>query len=235
MYDPARSRIHDRRGGVRGDGLLRAACAMAICLAGFNSALALADPSAGTLSISGAPSFTPPPPGPALVSSANVHTVVNWSSFSIQPSAAARFMQPSNSTAALNRISNQVISNLHAPTLGPSSIGLPIISGTRSQREIAPARDGGVSLSGGEQDLDGVTSENGKIMLAPGKSVTIGDPATPGVSIEVKAGQTAADLGQVLAQSDKLGLVGALVRNSGRVNADHVVRGADGKIHLRAQ
>jgi len=74
------------------------------------------------------------------------------------------------------------------------------------------------------------------VILAAGQSVKIFDSSTPGVRVELTASDNAAvNLGEILAQSGQVGIYGAVLRNSGVVNADQVVRSAAGKIVLRAK
>ncbi|HXC40846.1 MAG TPA: filamentous hemagglutinin N-terminal domain-containing protein [Burkholderiales bacterium] len=101
---------------------------------------------------------------------------------------------------------------------------------------ITTPTGGQVYLVGGNVSNSGViTAPNGEILLAAGARVQIGDTSTPGVTIQINADETAQNLGSLIAQSGKIGLVGALVKNSGRINADQVMHGADGRIYLMAK
>jgi hypothetical protein len=111
-----------------------------------------------------------------------------------------------------------------------------VAAAVQNYGDITTATGGQVYLVGGNVENHGlITAPNGDILLAAGSSVQIGDTSTPGVSIQVSANETAANLGSLVAQSGKIGLVGALVKNSGRINADQVVHGADGKVYLKAK
>jgi filamentous hemagglutinin family protein len=82
-----------------------------------------------------------------------------------------------------------------------------------------------------------ITAQQGQVILAAGNSVQLVDTGAPGVRVEVTTSENnkAENLGTIIANSGKVGIVGALVRNSGRINADQVTRGADGKVYLRAK
>jgi len=111
-----------------------------------------------------------------------------------------------------------------------------VAAGVQNYGDITTATGGQVYLVGGNVENHGlITAPSGEILLAAGNTVQIGDTSTPGVTIQVAANETATNLGSLVAQSGKIGLVGALVKNAGRINADQVVRGADGKIYLRAK
>ena len=82
-----------------------------------------------------------------------------------------------------------------------------------------------------------ISAQQGEVILAAGNSVQLVDTGTPGVRVELSTtdGNKAENLGTIIANTGKIGLVGALVRNSGRINADQVTRGADGRVFLRAK
>jgi len=113
---------------------------------------------------------------------------------------------------------------------------LPGAGGILNQGQIS-ASGGQVYLVAPQVENQGVISAvNGEIILAAGKSVQIADTSTPGVRVEVSASdEKVENIGSLIAQSGTVGLVGAVVRNKGRINADQVARGADGRIYLRAR
>ena len=81
-----------------------------------------------------------------------------------------------------------------------------------------------------------INSPQGDVILAAGQSVKIFDTSTPGVRVEITAGDnTAVNVGKILAQSGQVGIYGAALRNAGIINADQVVRDASGKLVLRAK
>ncbi len=78
-----------------------------------------------------------------------------------------------------------------------------------------------------------IIAPGGDVALAAGRTVQIGDTATPGVRIEVSGTEAASNLGQVVADAGRIGMFGALVRNSGTLNASSAaVEG--GRILLKA-
>ena len=80
-----------------------------------------------------------------------------------------------------------------------------------------------------------IHAPNGEIMLAAGKSVNLVDSANPAIAVEVNAASNQAiNLGNLIAQSGRIGIFAAAIRNSGSINADSAVLGADGNILLRA-
>ncbi len=78
-----------------------------------------------------------------------------------------------------------------------------------------------------------INAPGGEVVLAAGRAVQIGDTASPGVRIEVSGGETARNLGGVAAEAGRIGLFGALVKNSGTLNASSAVA-EGGRILLKA-
>jgi filamentous hemagglutinin family protein len=116
-----------------------------------------------------------------------------------------------------------------------SGLGTPRASVDNAGAITTPT-GGRVYLVGSNVHNSGViTAPGGEILLAAGAKVQIGDTSTPGVTIQVVGDETAQNLGSLIAQSGRIGLVGALVKNSGRINADQVTHGASGKIYLLAK
>lgn len=80
-----------------------------------------------------------------------------------------------------------------------------------------------------------VNTPGGEVVLAAGHSVQLADSSDPDLHVVVSApADQALNLGQVIAQGGRIGILGALVSQRGLVNADSAVRGADGKIVLKA-
>jgi len=80
-----------------------------------------------------------------------------------------------------------------------------------------------------------ITSPNGNIMLAAGHSVQLVDSSNPDIAVVVSAaGDSAVNLGQIIAQSGKIGIYGGLITQSGTVSADSATVGSNGKIILKA-
>jgi len=113
----------------------------------------------------------------------------------------------------------------------------PLAGKVENQGSITTPSGGSVYLVGAGVTNSGIiTSPQGDVILAAGQSVKIFDSGTPGVRVEITASNNAAvNLGKVLAQSGEVGIYGAALRNTGIINADQVVRDANGKIVLRAK
>ncbi len=79
-----------------------------------------------------------------------------------------------------------------------------------------------------------ITSPGGDVMLAAGKSVELVSAASPHLRVQVEAGGEALNVGRLVAESGRVGLYGAAVRNSGTVSADSAQVTAGGTVVLRA-
>lgn len=80
-----------------------------------------------------------------------------------------------------------------------------------------------------------IATPGGEVMLAAGHSVTLGDSRDPDIEVVVSApGDHALNVGQIVADSGRVGIYGALVDQDGAVSADSAVAGADGKILLKS-
>jgi filamentous hemagglutinin family protein len=80
-----------------------------------------------------------------------------------------------------------------------------------------------------------ISSPQGEVILAAGKSVEIVDSGTPNLRVEITASNNEAlNVGKIIANSGKIGIYAGLIRNSGEVRADGVVVGANGEILLKA-
>ena len=113
----------------------------------------------------------------------------------------------------------------------------PLAGKVENQGSITTPSGGNVYLVGANVINNGIiNSPQGDVILAAGESVKIFDTSTPGVRVEVTGnGNTAVNLGEILAQSGEVGIYGAVLRNAGIINADQVVRDKSGKIVLRAK
>ncbi len=105
-----------------------------------------------------------------------------------------------------------------------------------NQGAITTPHGGKVYLIAANVENSGIISApNGEIVLAAGHSVQLVDSANPDLRVIVSAPSgEAVNLGQVVSQGGQVGIYGALVRQRGVVNANSAVRGADGKIILKA-
>src|SRR5262249_15360160 len=101
---------------------------------------------------------------------------------------------------------------------------------------ITTPTGGSVYLVGSAVANSGIIdSPPGDVILAAGRSVKILDTSTPGVRVEITAGDNAAvNLGSIIAKSGQIGIYAATLRNAGVINADQVVRGENGRIFLKA-
>jgi filamentous hemagglutinin family protein len=80
-----------------------------------------------------------------------------------------------------------------------------------------------------------ITSPNGEVVLAAGESVEIVNPGTPGLSVVMTAPDNqAVNMGQIFADSGRVGMFGGLVTQDGAVYAGGAVMGPDGTIKLVA-
>ena len=79
-----------------------------------------------------------------------------------------------------------------------------------------------------------ITAPNGDVMLAAGKSVELVAAASPHLRVQVQAGGEALNVGRLVAESGRVGIYGAAVRNSGLVSADSAQATATGTIVLKA-
>src|SRR5262245_38355619 len=96
--------------------------------------------------------------------------------------------------------------------------------------------DGRVFLIGSEVENSGIIrSPQGAIILAAGKSVDLVSENSPLVTVSITADtEQALNVGQLLADSGRVGMFGALVRQGGVVQANSAVVGANGEIRLVA-
>jgi filamentous hemagglutinin family protein len=100
---------------------------------------------------------------------------------------------------------------------------------------ISTPSGGSVYLVGAKVENHGIIkTPQGEVLLAAGKTVRLIDTGTPGVQVEITAeNEQALNLGQLLADSGRVGMVGAIVRNSGRISASSVTSDG-GRVFLRA-
>ena len=79
-----------------------------------------------------------------------------------------------------------------------------------------------------------INTPKGETILAAGNTVQLVDTGNPGVTVQITgSSNTATNLGQILADSGQIGVVGAVVKNSGTLNASSVVS-QGGRVFLRA-
>src|SRR5258705_6283163 len=101
---------------------------------------------------------------------------------------------------------------------------------------ITTPSGGQVYLRAPSGQNSGITpSPAGEVILAAGRSVELVDAGTPNLRVEIPAPDTeAVNVGQIIANSGKIGIYAGLIRNSGAIRADGVVLGEHGEILLKA-
>ncbi|MBK9623561.1 MAG: filamentous hemagglutinin N-terminal domain-containing protein [Rhodocyclaceae bacterium] len=94
---------------------------------------------------------------------------------------------------------------------------------------------GSIYLIGATVSNSGIiTTPKGETILAAGERVRLVDTGTPGVTVEITgSANRATNLGDITAEAGRIGIAGALVANSGKLNASSVVEDG-GRIFLRA-
>lgn len=101
--------------------------------------------------------------------------------------------------------------------------------------EITTASGGSVYLIAPNVENKGIIkAPNGEVILAAGSTVQLYDTASPGVKVEITGNSgNATNLGTVVADAGRVGLVGALVKNGGTLSASSAVS-EGGRVFLRA-
>ena len=101
---------------------------------------------------------------------------------------------------------------------------------------ITTQRGGEVYLVGPAVTNSGViTSPNGDVVLAAGNQVELVNPGTPNLRVEITAPDNqAVNLGNIVAESGRIGIYAGLINNSGTIRADSAVA-EGGKILLKAK
>ena len=106
----------------------------------------------------------------------------------------------------------------------------------RNEGAITTPNGGQVYLIASDVTNSGlITAPGGEVMLAAGRSVTLGDSRDPDIGVVVSApGDQALNVGRIVADSGKVGIYGALVDQNGAVSASSAVAGTDGTILLKS-
>ena len=109
------------------------------------------------------------------------------------------------------------------------------LSSVSNQGQIGTSSGGQVWLIGGEVENSGlITSPQGEVILAAGKSVDLTNTGTPNLSFTLNAqGNQAVNLGGIDAASANI--FAGVIQQKGVINADSAVVGANGHVHLYAQ
>src|SRR5262245_40374609 len=81
-----------------------------------------------------------------------------------------------------------------------------------------------------------ITSPQGEVILAAGKSVEIVDPKSPHLRVEIQAPENEAlNLGTIVADGGRVSIYATSIRNAGRIQANTVERTQAGEIVLKAK
>src|SRR5262249_11127680 len=76
-----------------------------------------------------------------------------------------------------------------------------------------------------------ITSPKGEVVLAAGNSVELVNPGTPDLRVQITAPDNqAVNLGQIVADSGRVGIYAGLINHAGSINADSVTVGENGHI-----
>ena len=105
-----------------------------------------------------------------------------------------------------------------------------------NQGELHSAAGGHIYLVAPDLTNSGlISSPGGEVILAAGKSVSIVDLGTPNLKVEISAAENQArNLGQIVADSGRIGVYAGLISQQGIARADSVSKDATGKIVFRA-
>lgn len=125
-----------------------------------------------------------------------------------------------------------ILSNPLAPVFSGTGGFIKVLEGA----EISAASGGRVMLLAPNVENSGViTTPDGQTIIAAGKSVYLMESTDPaGLLVEVNAGGTATNLGDIIAERGNVTVVGLAVNQQGRISATTSVR-ANGSIHLLAR
>ncbi|MGV8079157.1 MAG: filamentous hemagglutinin N-terminal domain-containing protein [Syntrophales bacterium] len=109
-------------------------------------------------------------------------------------------------------------------------------AGIQNQGTISTPSGGKVYLIAPSVENSGlIHSPEGDVMLAAGRSVQMVDSLRSDIAVVVSApADTALNLGQIIAESGKVGIYGGLIAQKGLVSADSATVGEGGRIVFRA-
>jgi filamentous hemagglutinin family protein len=105
-----------------------------------------------------------------------------------------------------------------------------------NEGNITTGAGGSVYLVGSAVTNSGIiASPQGEVILAAGNSVELVNPGTPNLRVEIAAlDHEARDLGEIIADSGRIGIYAGLISHSGAIRADSAVATEDGRIVLKA-
>lgn len=109
-------------------------------------------------------------------------------------------------------------------------------AGIKNEGSITTSTGGFVYLVATDIENTGIiTSPQGEVILAAGKSVELVNPGSPDIRVVLTAPDNQAlNVGAIVAKSGRIGIYGGLIRQQGTVNANTVVRGKNGEIIFKA-
>lgn len=104
-----------------------------------------------------------------------------------------------------------------------------------NQGKISTTRGGSVYLIAPNVENSGViNAPAGEILLAAGRNVQLADSTTPGVQINIAgASDKVTNLGEIVSEAGRVGLAGALLKNTGVISASSAVQDG-GRVFLKA-
>jgi hypothetical protein len=143
------------------------------------------------------------------------------------PSATAGVAPGSAPAVPAGSATGVGMSKVEAGTSGPGSKALPvkaIENGPGMNPAVAASSDAAVSL---------ITGANGKLVLAPGQSVEIADPRTPGLRVVITApAHQSLDISKIVANMERSGIYAALSARADMPRANNVKLVSDGRVLL---
>ncbi len=159
--------------------------------------------------------------------------IANWNKFNLPAGGAIQFQQPKDSVATLNRVPPQPVA-IHDPLGTKSRVTLTDPAGVVHLSGIKTAAGTSAYLTGSTETSKGIISTpNGQTFLATGATVSLIDSATPGIKVEITGAKSnATNLGAIMAEVGRIGLAGAIARDSNRSNAASIVN-EGGRIFLQ--
>lgn len=112
----------------------------------------------------------------------------------------------------------------------------PGAAGIKNEGSITTSTGGFVYLVATDIENTGIiTSPQGEVILAAGKSVELVNPGSPDIRVVLTAPDNQAlNVGSIVAKSGRIGIYGGLISQQGVVNANTVVKGKNGEIVFKA-
>jgi len=181
----------------------------------------------GPVVVSGSASFSRP--GTAMTNTPG--SVMNWQSFAISSNDASRFIQQSSTSAVLNRVTGTSPAQIFGTLQSNGYVSL-----TNPNGGLLSTNPGGVAnpeqllLEAGDGSISGAKDT---LLLAPGKSMTLTDPRSPDVKVQITAPQNrAVNVGELLGTIGNKDISSALTNRTGTRSAGAAVVSENGSINL---